>query len=96
MDPNARRLKKQWLADQKAAARMEFPLPDTQLQELFRDVDAAVTSAGCDHSLRFTEQWLSDQDVDAQAVVEWLQDNGGHCDCEVVANAADHFRSNSE
>lgn len=94
MDADAKREKKKWLADQKAAARAAFPLSEDDLDRLFADVDAAVLEQGCDHSLRLTETWLVERNMDAEAVLEWLAENGGYCDCEVVANAANHFETN--
>ena len=93
MDDEARRLKKQWLADQAAAARAAFPLPDDQLAALFRDVEAEFNREGCDHTRRLTEGWLARRNIPAGPVLEWLDDHSGYCDCEVVANAGDHFES---
>jgi len=94
MDDEARRLRKQWKADQKASARAVFPLPDAQLVALFRDVELEFNRVGCDHTRRLTEKWLTDQNIPAEPVLQWLDDHGGYCDCEVLANAADHFESN--
>jgi hypothetical protein len=60
---------------------------------MFNAVDAAVQQDGCDHTLRATTGWLA-QRAETSAVVAWLAENGGYCDCEVVANAADHFEQN--
>jgi hypothetical protein len=64
------------------------------LEALFDSVEMAIEDAGCDHSLRATTEWLSANGVDVGAVVTWLENNGGFCDCEVVANARDHWEEN--
>ncbi len=94
MDDDARRLKKDWQRQQKAAARAAFPLPDDVLTALFRDVEVRLYELGCDNTPRITRDWLSQHDVDPHSVLAWLEDTGGFCDCEVVANSADHFRTN--
>jgi hypothetical protein len=94
MDAEARRLKKQWLADQKASARAAFPLPDEKLAELFRDIEVEFMRVGCDHTRRLTLKWLANRKIPPDAVLEWLDEHGGFCDCEVVANAGDHFETN--
>ena len=91
MDDKKRELKKHWKKAERDAARSAFPLPDDKLEALFDAVEMAIEDAGCDHSLRATTEWLSANGVDIGAVVVWLENNGGFCDCEVVANARDHW-----
>ena len=94
MDEEARQLKKQWKTAEKIAARAKFPLSDDKLESLFADVEAAIKDVACDHSLRATRKWLGDRNLDIQAVIAWLEENGGFCDCEVVANACQHWEEN--
>ena len=91
MDDKKRELKKRWKKAEKDAARYAFPLPDDKLEALFDAVEMAIEDAGCDLSLRATNEWLSANGVDIGAVMVWLENNGGFCDCEVVANARDHW-----
>lgn len=82
-------------ARERESARARFPLDSDLLRDLFAHVEHAVDEAGCDHTLRWTEQWIVERSVDRDPLVEWLPENGGYCDCEVVANAADHWEQNS-
>ncbi|MFG6489487.1 DUF2695 domain-containing protein [Roseateles sp. BYS78W] len=86
--------KKAWKLQQKQLARDAFPIADALLESLFDAVDACVEEAGCDHTLRFTTVWLSDQQQPEDKVIAWLREHGGFCDCEVLANAADHWERN--
>ena len=86
--------KKAWKADQKAGSRAAFPLLDGELQEMFDFVEDKLTSEGCDDTRRFTRAWLDERQVDADAVLAWLDDTGGFCDCEVTANSRDHWETN--
>ncbi len=74
-------------AQQRAAARAKAPLPDSQMQALFDMLDKELPLQGCDHTLRLVHRWLLDQKAGVEPVEAWLHDNGGHCDCEALANA---------
>lgn len=94
MDERDRVRKKAWKVAERKAARKAFPLADEDLEELFTHVSESVEQAGCDHSLRATQKWIANRQVDHDAVIKWLETNGGYCDCEVVANVADHWEQN--
>jgi len=94
MDNKKQELKKCWKKAEKDDARSMFPLPNDKLEAMFDAVEIALENAGCDHSLRTTTEWLRSNGVDVDAVVTWLENNGGYCDCEVVANARDHWEEN--
>jgi hypothetical protein len=94
MDDKARELKRQWVSAQKGAARAKFPLLDDTLEHLFDAVETRIENVPCDHSLRAATEWLRMNSLAIEPVVAWLQDNGGFCDCEVVANARDHWEQN--
>ena len=83
----------EWARDQRAAARAELPLADHHLKALFDYVNEHVEIEGCDHSRRFTEGWLATNAITAKPVLGWLAENGGYCDCEVIANAEEAWES---
>jgi Protein of unknown function (DUF2695) len=82
-----------WEAQQRAAARAKFPLPDEQLRALFDFLSVEFPIQGCDHTLRLTEWWLRTQGLAVEPVVAWLQDNGGFCDCEAAGNAREAWEA---
>jgi hypothetical protein len=94
MDSADRDRKKVWKQRGREAARSAFPLPDDQLQSMFRAVEAQIGEHGCDHSHRFTSEWLAENQQPVEKVVGWLEAHGGYCDCEVAANAYDHWMQN--
>lgn len=81
-----------WKVQQQASARAALPLPDEQMQALFDMLDAELPREDCDHTLRLTLGWLNAQNLMVEPVVKWLHDNGGFCDCEVLANAEEAWR----
>lgn len=54
----------------------------------------SVDRYGCDHSRRFTAEWLVSNAVVPDPVFNWLESNGGYCDCEVVINVRQHWEEN--
>ena len=42
----------------------------------------------CDGTLRLTEEFIDKNGLDKESTIEWLQDHGGFCDCEVLLNIA--------
>lgn len=94
MDPADKGRKKAWKAREREAARSEFPLADALLESMFEAVEEQVEKAGCDHSHRFTKSWLATNEAPSEKVIAWLEAHGGYCDCEVAANACDHWTQN--
>jgi hypothetical protein len=81
-----------WKAQQRATARGKLLLPDAQLQALFDWLDAELPQRKCDHTLRLSREWLAEQNIEVAPVEAWLRENGGYCDCEALANAAQAWR----
>ena len=69
-----------------------LPMSTDLFEQLFELLEERLGDDGCDHSLRVTEEFLSESDVDAEEVLLWLADHGGSCDCEVLANVVDETR----
>ena len=82
------------------SARM--PLEPDEFDDLVDWIDARVQSEGCNHDLRFTEQWLTAHQLPLETTIFALIAQGGACDCEVVMNIEpesiypETLRSNSE
>ena len=82
----------QGAADAKyAAALATMPLPLTDLRALFDFLDLALPQEACDHSVRLTGRFLTERGLDVQRVTAWLQQYGGFCDCEVLANVTEFW-----
>ncbi len=45
-----------------------------------------LTVHGCDHTLRYTLAWIEAHHYDRELWLDYLQRNGGFCDCEVLMN----------
>ncbi len=67
-----------------------LPIPRQTLQSLFDFLGEELVE--CDDTLKLTDIFLNDKHVkDASKVKLWLQEHGGYCDCEVLANVEEQF-----
>jgi hypothetical protein len=88
-DQRRRDLKRAWKEQERQKLISSIPLPHTDLRDLFDHLDRGGFE--CDHSLRETIQFLQRRKIEVAQVVEWLRDNGGYCDCEVLLTVDDTF-----
>lgn len=73
---------------QRDALAASLPMSIEQLQALFVFLDRE-DAPDCDHTLAQTNQFLASRNLDSDSIRPWLNDHGGFCDCEVLANVYD-------
>lgn len=65
----------------------ELGLTASQLEDLGNHLNMKLPENGCDHTLRFTLEWLQGASRrKTKGVIEALRNRGGFCDCEVLNN----------
>ena len=79
-------LKQAYKEQQKQTDRQVMLLDAESLDDLLDRLDAQLSDAGCDDTLRLTRPWAVDRGLDADAIAASLAEFGGYCDCEVLAN----------
>ena len=85
-------LKNAWKQQQQEAFEASLPMARPLFQNLFDFLDDHIGEKGCDHTLRLTQRFLSKNGIEnTEAVIKWLNDNGGYCDCEVLYNVEGLF-----
>jgi Protein of unknown function (DUF2695) len=72
--------------DARQKVRESLPVAVPVLKTLFNYVDSQLDSAECDHTLRHVRDFIRSRELPEEAVVSWLENNGGYCDCEAVMN----------
>ena len=72
---------------ERKSIRDGLPVSSELLRLLFDHVDARLAEGECDHSLRFTREFIHDKQLPEEEVLSWLGKAGGYCDCEVIGNA---------
>ena len=75
-----------------AKFKQNLPMSEDKFIRLFELLDAELHAHGCDHSLKLTEQILSNLDVkDVLSVLARLKEQGGYTGCEVMMNVEQKF-----
>lgn len=64
-----------------------------QVASLFEYVESKLEDTGCDHSRRYTQQWLfmNIPQEQHEAVLTEIEEMGGYCDCEVLMNCYEEY-----
>jgi len=70
-----------------------LPMSVENFHQLFDFLDEQLTEVACDHNTVLTEKFLDSIGADKEKVILFLNELGGYCDCEVLANAEDHFEN---
>jgi hypothetical protein len=82
-------LKKQYAQARKDSFAGSLPFDRTLFEQLFDFLDAALSREGCDDTLKHTGAFLREHGLPVEQSMTWLRENGGYCDCEVLANIED-------
>ena len=84
-----RALLKKWKADQ----NKKYVLSKTRVRKLFGFLEKKLEEEPCDHTLRFTTEWIQNncKPEQKEAILQELRDMGGYCDCEVLANCYEKY-----
>ena len=77
-------------------ARIEFekslPISREMFQNLFDFLDAKLSEDECDDTLKLTAKFFEENGIENIDETEnWLRENGGYCDCEVLYNVEEMF-----
>jgi len=84
-------LKKEFKKKEEETFVSSLPMEIANFFQLFDMLDEKMEHEECDHTLKFTEQYLNKHELSLQRVIPWLNENGGYCDCEVLANIEEKF-----
>ena len=68
-----------------------LPVNQEVFKHLFDYLDAQLQLHGCNHTDMLTREFLANNCVKTEEVIEWLNEHGGFCDCEVLLNVEDEF-----
>jgi len=82
-------LMKKW----KDTQNKKYILSRIKTQKLFCYLEIQLNNTPCNHTLRFTEQWLKDNlpKEMVKHVIAEMNGMGGYCDCEVLLNCYEKY-----
>jgi hypothetical protein len=93
MDKKERKEIRNKLAEKELAEfKNNLPVNESIFSALFDFLDIQLNKKSCNHTTILTRTFLDEKGVpNVTRVIDWLADNGGFCDCEVLANVEDLF-----
>ncbi|MBV9215606.1 MAG: DUF2695 domain-containing protein [Acidobacteria bacterium] len=70
-------------------------LPEKQetISKMLDYIEDELWESTCDHHLRHAMKFMMDNRLDFPRLTSWLNDNGGYCDCKVMAEIAPAWRA---
>ena len=73
--------------------RKGLPIDEKIFPRLFDFLDVELGENNCNHTTVLTRNFLDSNGIkNTTAVIGWLADNGGYCDCEILANVEGQFQ----
>ena len=68
-----------------------LPMPREKLQAFFDYLDQQLSEPDCDDTLHFTQQFAASHNLAFEPIKHWLDNFGGYCDCEALANVEEKY-----
>ncbi|MBQ0116916.1 MAG: DUF2695 domain-containing protein, partial [Flavobacterium sp.] len=97
-DKNEIERRKQIKKELREKAKLEFenslPISREKFNQLFDFLDNKLGEYDCDDSLKLTFEFFKEKENETENISEienWLKENGGYCDCEVLNNVEEMF-----
>ena len=69
-----------------------LPAGQETISELLNYLEDQLYDEECNHSLRYSMQFMMENRLNFPKLTGWLNDNGGYCDCKVMEQIAPEWR----
>ena len=70
-----------------------LPAGQASISELLNYLEDQLYDKECNHSLRYSMQFMMENRLNFPRITSWLNDNGGYCDCKVMEQIAPQWRN---
>jgi len=70
-----------------------LPTGQDTISDLIDFVEDELYETECNHSLQYSMKFMMDNRLNFPKITSWLNDNGGYCDCKVLAEIAPIWRA---
>ena len=70
-----------------------LPAGQDTISDLIDSVEDELYDTECNHSLQYSMKFMMDNRLNFPKITSWLNDNGGYCDCKVLAEIAPIWRA---
>jgi len=71
----------------------QMPISFADLAALFDYLDEQLGVKGCAHTSDMTKAFLNKRNLNPEEILMWLEEFGGNCDCEILANVEECWES---
>ncbi len=69
-----------------------LPAQQDTISDLIDYVEDELSESDCNHSLQFAMRYMMENHLNFGKITSWLNENGGYCDCKVMAEIAPQWR----
>ena len=69
-----------------------LPAGQQTISELIDHVEDELSQSECNHSLQYSMRYMMGNHLNFGKITSWLNENGGYCDCKVMAEIAPQWR----
>ncbi len=69
-----------------------LPAGQQTISELIDHVEDELSQSECNHSLQYSMRYMMGNHLNFGKITSWLNENGGYCDCKVMAEIAPIWR----
>lgn len=85
--------KKELIKKWELMQKKDYILTEENVEELFLYLEEQMDNSCCNHTLRYTKQWLNENISKEmiESVIQELTEMGGYCDCEVLLNCYEDY-----
>lgn len=70
----------------------KLPAGQYDIEDLFDFLEVKLAKEECNHSLRYSMQYIMENRLNFPKLTAWLQQNGGFCDCKVLEQITPEWR----
>ena len=71
----------------------KLPAGQYDIEDLFDFLEMKLEDEECNHTLRYSMQFIMEKRLDFPKLTAWLQQNGGYCDCKVLEQITPLWRN---
>src|SRR6476661_117528 len=82
----------QMTSEQLEAFLAAMPARQDSMSELIDRVEDELYDSECDHTLRYAMRFMMERGLNFPKITNWLNENGGYCDCKVMEQIAPLWR----
>lgn len=87
-----KQIRKAYKENEQKQFEESLPMAEKLFPKLFDYIDNQLDKKACNHTLKNTQIFCKTHKLSNEnEIIQWLNNNGAGCDCEVIYNVSEHF-----